>query len=146
MSGKAPITGEELRRLGAALLNDGPDAIIYSDRDGIIRFWNAGATRIFGYDGGEALGRSLDIIIPERLRERHWQGYARMMETGRSRYPAEQLLSVPAQHRSGKALSIQFTVVAIKDTHGRIEGIAAVLRDVTATFEQIKRLKAAAKP
>src|SRR3546814_10063811 len=82
--------------LGDVLLRDLPDAVIVSDAEGIIRLWNAGAERIFGFPAAEALGRSLDIIIPERLRERHWSGYAETMRTGVTRYGAGALLSVPA--------------------------------------------------
>ena len=129
-------------RLGQVVIRDIPDAVVYADRDGIIRFWNAGATRIFGFDAAEAVGQSLDIIIPERLRARHWDGYGRMMATGTSRYGAGDLLSVPAVTKSGETLSIRFTVAAVPDGTGGIAGIVAVLRDVTATFQELKRLRA----
>ncbi|MCB1884899.1 MAG: PAS domain S-box protein [Geminicoccaceae bacterium] len=135
----------EVGRLGRALIEDIPDAVIYADREGLIRFWNAGAARIFGFSPEEALGQSLDIIIPERLRKRHWDGYDHMMATGRSRYAADKLLAVPAQTKAGEALSIQFTVVPLHDAGGGIEGIAAVLRDVTPTFQELKRLRAGAR-
>src|SRR5690606_33628213 len=79
-------TPDEIRHahVGAALIEQIPDAVIYADRDGAIRIWNDGAARIFGFSREEALGRSLDIIIPERLRARHWRGYAKMMRTGES--------------------------------------------------------------
>src|SRR3546814_16507795 len=93
----APLSEDALTRLGRATIAGIPDAVIYADRDGRIRFWNDGAARIFGFAAEEALGRSLDIIIPERLRARHWAGWQPMMETGRSRYGADALLSVPAQ-------------------------------------------------
>lgn len=127
--------------LGRTLLRDLPDAVIYSDRDGVIRFWNAGATRIFGFAPDEALGQSLDIIIPERLRRRHWDGYRHMMETGRSRHRPDELLSVPALTRSGDTISIQFTVAPVSEDGGAIAGIVAVLRDVTATFQELMRLR-----
>ena len=134
----------DLGQLGRALLNDIPDAVIYADRDGAIRFWNPGAERIFGFTAAEAMGRSLDIIIPERLRQRHWDGYAHMMATGRSRYGAGDLLSVPAVNKAGDTLSIQFTVAAVHDKAGALAGIVAVLRDATATFQEMKRLRAQA--
>lgn len=132
----------DLAALGRALLHDGPDAVIYADRDGVIRFWNPGAERIFGFTAGEAVGQSLDIIIPERLRQRHWDGYRHMMASGHSRYGAGDLLSVPAQTKAGAALSIQFTVAPVRGEDGSLAGIVAVLRDVTATFQEMKRLRA----
>ena len=130
-------------RLGAVLLHDLPDAVIYSDAEGLIRHWNDGAARIFGYTADEALGQSLDLIIPERLRARHWQGYRKMMETGESSHAADEVLSVPAQTKAGDRLSIQFTVAPVPDTDGRIAGIVALLRDATETFAELKRLRAA---
>lgn len=130
-------------RLGRALLEDLPDAVVYADRAGIIRHWNAGATRIFGYGEAEALGQSLDLIIPERLRGRHWDGFRRMMATGEARHGAAELLSVPAQAKSGAALSIQFTVAPVREDSGALSGIVAVLRDVTRDYLELKRLRGA---
>jgi PAS domain S-box-containing protein len=139
----APALNEaELAALGATVLTDVPDAIIYADRDGAIRFWNPGAERIFGFTREEALGQSLDLIIPERLRKRHWDGYAHMMQTGQSRYAADELLSVPAQTKNGDTLSIQFTVAPVRGSDGALAGIVAVLRDATTTFNELKRLRA----
>lgn len=140
MSDSAP----DLAALGRTLLNDIPDAVIYADREGVIRFWNPGAERIFGFTAAEALGQSLDIIIPERLRQRHWDGYSHMMATGQSRYGAGDLLSVPAVNKAGDNLSIQFTVAPVHGETGELAGIVAVLRDVTATFQEMKRLRAQA--
>ena len=134
-----------LSRIGDALLRQLPDAIIYADREGAIRFWNAGAERIFGFAAAEALGQPLDIIIPERLRERHWQGYRHMMETGQSSHGPEEVLSVPAVTKDGETRSIQFTLAPVLDAAGQVEGIAAVLRDATETFAELKRLRAAAR-
>ncbi len=131
----------DLATLGRTLLEDIPDAVIYADRDGAIQFWNSGAERIFGFTAAEALGQSLDIIIPERLRQRHWDGYSHMMATGHSRYGAGDLLSVPAVNKAGDSLSIQFTVAPVKNAAGELAGIVAVLRDVTATFQEMKRMR-----
>ncbi len=136
------LDDDELARLGATVIRTIPDAVIYADHRGVIRFWNAGAMRIFGFSADEAIGRSLDIIIPERLRERHWSGYHHMMETGQGLHGPAELLAVPATSKSGEALSIQFTVTPIHGAEGRFAGIAAVLRDVTATFQELKRLRA----
>lgn len=133
---------DELARLGQAVLFDIPDAVVFSDREGLVRFWNAGAERIFGFSPAEAMGRSLDIIIPERLRQRHWDGYHRMMQCGRSQHPADELLAVPALSKSGDPLSIQFTVAPVTGPEGALLGIVAVMRDVTATFAELRRLRA----
>jgi PAS domain S-box-containing protein len=134
----------DLAALGRTLLTDIPDAVVYADRNGAIRFWNSGAERIFGFPADEALGRSLDIIIPERLRQRHWDGYSHMMATGQSRYGAGDLLSVPPVNKAGDNLSIQFTVAPVRDAAGELAGIIAVLRDVTVTFQEMKRLRSQA--
>lgn len=123
------------------LLTSMPDGVIYSDRDGIIRYWNDGATRIFGFSGQEAIGRTLDLIIPEGLRARHWEGYHETMRTGRTHYGDGQLLSVPALRKDGKRVSVAFTIVPFTDGTGAIEGIAAVMRDVTAQFEETRALR-----
>ena len=128
-------------RLGAALLHSMSDAIVASDRDGRITFWNPGAERIFGFSRDEAIGQSLDLIIPERLRERHWTGYTEVMRTGESRYGHGDLLSVPALRKDGTRLSIEFTIVPLKDATGAMQGIVAVLRDVTARFEELRDLR-----
>ena len=117
------------------------DAIIYADAEGLIRRWNQGAVRIFGYAEAEALGRSLDIIIPESLRERHWQGYRATMRTGQSRYGDGQLLSVPAVRKDGARISVEFTIVPFTDDSGQMVGIAAIIRDTTARFEELRALR-----
>lgn len=135
------MTEEDLQRLGLALLNSPAEAIVYSDRDGIIRFWNAGAERVFGFTAEEALGQSLDIIIPERQRQRHWDGYDEVMKSGVSRYGSGDLLSVPATRKDGSRISVEFTIVPLKDADGTMLGMAAVMRDVSARFEELKALR-----
>ena len=127
--------------LGRSILAGESDAIIATDREGTIRFWNPGAERIFQYPSAEAVGQSLDIIIPERLRARHWEGYRRVMQTGESRYDRGDLLAVPGTRKDGARISLEFTIVPLKDAQGRIAGIAAVMRDVTKRFEEIRALK-----
>lgn len=130
-----------LDHLPEILLRDLPDALIVSDVDGVIRFWNAGAERVFGFAATAAVGQSLDIIIPERLRDRHWTGYAETMRSGRTRYGAGDLLAVPALHAQGHLLSIQFSIVILRDEAGHPIGTAAVLRDVTREFDARKALE-----
>jgi PAS domain S-box-containing protein len=127
--------------LGAALLSSTGDAIIAADEEGIIRFWNPGAERIFAFTAAEAVGRSLDMIIPERLRERHWQGYRQVMSTGRSRYGAGDLLAVPGLRKDGTRISLEFTIAPLRGTDGRMVGLVAVLRDVTARYEELLDLR-----
>src|SRR5215471_5871546 len=117
--------------LAQAVLSTSSDAIVAADADGIIRFWNPGAERIFGFTGGEAVGQSLDIIIPQRLRERHWDGYRHVVATGESRYGHGDILSVPAVRKDGAQISVEFTIVALHDSDGRLIGMAALMRDVT---------------
>ena len=117
-----------------------PDAVIYSDAEGQIRFWNRGAERIFGFTEAEALGQSLDIIIPETLRRRHWNGFVKTMRTGESKYEAGALLAVPSVHKDGTRLSVEFTIVPFHDDAGQMAGIAAVMRDVTKRFEEVRAL------
>ncbi|MDQ3829853.1 MAG: PAS domain S-box protein [Candidatus Tectomicrobia bacterium] len=116
------------------------DAIIVADRDGIIRLWNAGAVTMFGFQADEALGQSLDLIIPESLRERHWAGYRRTMATGTSRYGRE-VLAVPALRKDGTRVSLEFTVVMLRDTTGEMLGAAAIIRDVTARWQRDKAVR-----
>lgn len=144
MTTDTPDTAELERLIGAALANDIPDAVIFADGGGAIRFWNAGATRIFGFSREDALGQSLDIIIPERQRERHWAGFQRMIETGQSRYRDDQMLAVPALTQDGRTISIEFTLAPVRDGEGRIAGLVALLRDVTKTFLELKRLRSGA--
>ena len=126
------------------------DAIIAADRDGLIQVWNPGAERMFGHSQADALGRSLDLIIPDRLRDRHWDGYRKTMATGTSRYGDGDVLAVPALHKSGRTISVEFTVVPLKDEDGAMVGMAAIMRDVTKRFEEMRALRRqlaqAAKP
>lgn len=122
-----------------------PDAVVYADAEGVIRFWNDGAARIFGFTAAQALGQSLDIIIPENLRERHWSGFDKTMRTGQSRYGSGDTLSVPAVRQDGTRISVDFTIVPFHDADGSMAGIAAVMRDVTAQFNEMRRLRRAAQ-
>ncbi len=140
MTGEA-WSGAELDRLGRALLEAAPDAIILADREGTIRFWNNGAERLFGFAAAEALGRPLDIIVPEPQRVRHWSGFRRVMETGESRYGRGDVLAVPGLRKDGGRISLEFTIVPLRDASGRKEGMAAILRDVTRRFEELRALK-----
>jgi PAS domain S-box-containing protein len=121
------------------IVNFSQDGMLFADREGIIRLWNKGAETIFGYSAREALGHSLDLIIPEKLRDRHWEGYYRVMDTGETRYGNE-LLKVPALRKDGKRLSIEFSILLVRDPQNEIVGSAAVMRDVTERWKKEKAL------
>ena len=131
------MTNPDLAQLVAAV----GDAIVVSDAEGRITLWNPGAERIFGFTQAEAMGQSLDIIIPERQRERHWEGFAKTMDTGITRY-GNDVLRVPAINKAGEPLSISFTVGMLFKPDGKVDSIAAVLRDETRKFHQDKALRA----
>lgn len=126
-------------RLYREIVEGIPDAIIYSDREGIIRLWNAGAERLFGHTSAEAVGRSLDLIIPEPMRGRHWEGYFRVMETGVTRYGAE-LLAVPGIRKDGTRVSLEFSIALLRNG-ASVTGAVAVLRDVTARWLKDKEMR-----
>jgi PAS domain S-box-containing protein len=122
------------------LVMESRDAIIFADRDGIIRLWNAGAEAMFGYRAAEMEGENLEQLIPETLRARHNQGYRRVMACGESKYATE-LLAVPGLRKDGARISLEFTITLIKDEQGAVLGAAAILRDVTARWQREQELK-----
>lgn len=111
------------------------DAVIASNAMGDIVLWNPGAERMFGYSEAEAMGKQLDIITPERLRHRHWEGYHKSMATGTTKY-GNDLLRVPAIHKDGSALSIAFTVAMLFSDDGKACAVVAIIRDETARFSE----------
>ena len=137
-------------QIGEALLSTRSDAVVAADRDNIIRFWNPGAERIFGHAAADTIGQSLDLIIPERLRQRHWDGFRHTMATGQSRYGEGEMLSVPALRADGATISVEFTIVPLKSDDGQMTGIIAIMRDATRRFEEMRALRRkladAAKP
>jgi len=116
------------------------DAVIVADADGVVRLWNAAAVRLFGFSEQEALGQPLDLIIPERLRGRHNEGYAHTVASATTRYGTT-LLRVPALHKDGRSLSIAYSVSRLTAADGRVEGVVAVVRDDTARFNEDKALR-----
>ena len=127
--------------LSAALMASKADAIIAADAQGVIRFWNLGAERIFGFTAADAVGQSLDLIIPERQRDRHWRGYHHVMQTGRSRYGDGDILAVPGVRKDGTRISLEFTIVPLRDGSGGLTGMGAILRDVTTRFNELRTLR-----
>jgi PAS domain S-box-containing protein len=123
------------------VLEQAPDAILVADGAGIIRYWNRGAELIFGHGPGEALGRSLDLIIPENLRSRHWEGYGRVMAGGETKY-ATGLLAAPGLTRDGVRVSLEFSIVPLRDKEGNMAGFGTIMRDVTERRERERALQA----
>ncbi|HSC71888.1 MAG TPA: PAS domain-containing protein [Candidatus Methylomirabilis sp.] len=122
------------------ILREAADAIVAADSSGKIILWNAAAERLFGYTETEAVGQSLDVIIPEAQRKRHWDGYRQVMQTGQTKYGTS-VLRVPAIRKDGTRFSIAFTVGLLKDAGGRVEEIFAILRDDSERWETEKELR-----
>lgn len=122
------------------LLNAVGDAIVVSDSCGTIRFWNPSAERIFGFTEKEVLGQSLDLIIPEKQRDRHWEGYRETVRTAKTRYAAD-ILRVPAVGKNGLRLSIAFSVALLYSAEGHVSGMVAVIRDETDRFNEERNLR-----
>jgi PAS domain S-box-containing protein len=116
------------------------DAVVVSDGEGTIRLWNPAAERLFGFSSAQAIGKTLDLIVPEHFRERHWAGYKKTMTTGKTRY-SHDVLRVPAVDKGGRLLSIAFTVGLLYDADRHVTGIAAVIRDDTARFAEVRKLR-----
>ena len=118
-----------------------PLAIIFGDREGIVRLWNKGAETMFGWTADEVLGKSMEVIIPEKHRARHWEGYFHVMDTGTTKYGTS-VLAVPAVTKDGRRISVEFNVALLKDSDGRVLGAAASIQDVSARWERDKTLRA----
>ncbi len=116
------------------------DAILIADLEGIIRFWNAGAERFFGFTAAEAVGTPLDLIIPENLRTRHNEGYERVMASGETKYTTG-LLSAPGLRKDGSRISLEFSMVLLRDEGGAMRGCASIMRDVTERWKKEKEMK-----
>ncbi len=126
--------------LSRQIVEKAADAIIFADTEGIIRLWNTGAEDIFGYPADEAIGQSLDLIVPEKMRKRHWEGYRKVMATGKTKY-GKATLAVPAITKSDNRISIEFTIVLVTSDSGEPQGTAAIIRDVTERWQKQKELK-----
>jgi PAS domain S-box-containing protein len=116
------------------------DAVIAADSSGAIVLWNPAAVRMFGYTREEAMGRSLDLITPQKHQKRHWDGYYKTMETGQTKY-GHDVLRVPAVNKGGNALSIAFTVALLHSQDNKVSAIVAVIRDETDRFAEERHLR-----
>jgi PAS domain S-box-containing protein len=121
------------------IVENSPTAILFADREGKIRLWNAGAETMFGYTAQEALGQSLDLIVPDRQRARHWEGWVKVMATGVTKYGRDPL-AVPAMRKDGSRISIEFNVVLVRADSGDLAGVAAMVQDVTARWQKQKEV------
>ncbi len=126
--------------LAEQIVRENSDAIMFADHEGAIRLWNKGAEAMFGFSAAEAEGQSLDLIIPENLRSRHWDGYHKVMASGVTRYGTE-LLSAPGIRKDGSRLSLEFSMVIVRGDDGAVLGTGAIIRDITARFQKEKTLK-----
>lgn len=124
----------------AAMLEAIGDALIVSDAEGKVIVWNPAAERLFGWSAAEAIGQRMDMIIPERLRKRHWEGYDKSMQTGQTRY-AHDVLRVPAVDKAGRSMSIAFTVFMLFGADGKPTACGSVIRDETVRFAQDRELR-----
>tara|TARA_B100000029_G_scaffold488660_1_gene545462 strand:- start:87 stop:527 length:441 start_codon:yes stop_codon:yes gene_type:complete len=122
------------------IVENSQDAIILTNADGVIQIWNLGANKMFGYTSEEAVGKTLDIIIPDRFRDSHWGGFNNAMATGHSKYE-EDMLSVPAIKKDGSRISIEFTIVMSKNEQGLPTGISAIIRDVSKRRQHDKQMQ-----
>ena len=127
-------------RLCREIIDHTPLAVIFGDREGIIRLWNSGAEAMFGYTAAEAVGQSMDMIVPEKHRAKHWEGYDRVVRTGVTKYGRE-VLAVPALTKSGRRISIEFNIALLHDETGQVIGAAATINDVTERWERDKALR-----
>jgi PAS domain S-box-containing protein len=126
--------------LSEQIVRENSDAIMFADHEGAIRLWNRGAEVMFGYSATEAEGKSLDLIIPENLRGRHWEGYHKVMASGETRYGTE-LLSAPGIRKDGTRLSLEFSMVIVWGEDGTVLGTGAIIRDITVRWQKEKVLK-----
>jgi PAS domain S-box-containing protein len=123
------------------IVEDSPVAILFADREGKIRLWNTGAEAMFGYPPEEAIGQSLDLIVPERQRPRHWEGWERVMATGVTKYGRD-VLAVPAIKKDGSRISIEFNIVLLRAPNGELLGAAALVQDVSVRWLKQKEMNA----
>jgi PAS domain S-box-containing protein len=130
------IAGHALEELYRQIVEQSEDAIIATDREGVIHLWNGGAEKLFGYRSDEAVGSTLDLIIPEWLRQRHWAGYHNVMQAGVTQYALE-LLTVPAVRKDGSRIPLEFRITLLRDSAGIVSGAAAMIREITEHWETI---------
>jgi PAS domain S-box-containing protein len=132
---------EELTAVsGDELIEQAPDALILADREGLIRRWNAAAAQVFGHSAEDAIGQSLDLIIPERFREQHWTGFHRALADGETKYRGQALPT--RSERNGEAIYVELTFAMVHDSSGAVVGVLCGARDITTRFQDDRALRA----
>ena len=126
------------------ILADTPDALVFADAQGIIRAWNAGAEAVFGFSAAEAMGQSLDLIIPERLRAAHWLGFNRAMARGATSHGAQVRTTRGTHKEDGRKLYVDMSFGVVLDDAGSVLGSVAMARDATERYLAEKARQAAA--
>jgi PAS domain S-box-containing protein len=116
------------------LLEQAPDAVIYADTAGVVRYWNAGAERIFGHTAAKAIGQRLDFVVPEQFREAHWTGFDRAIADGDTKYRG-QALPTRAERADGTTIYVELSFAILQDASGATKGALACARDITERFE-----------
>ena len=117
----------------AALFDQAPVSLVLADREGRIVAWNRASEALFGFSAGDVLGQSLDVIVPEHLRDAHWKGYDRSLASGETKYVG-QVMTTRAVHKDGRRLYVDFSFSMLKDEHGQVIGALAAGRDGTERF------------
>jgi PAS domain S-box-containing protein len=121
--------------LARAIVESAADAIIFADAQGVIRVWNAAATRLFGFAAAEAIGQSLDLIIPDHLRQSHWAGFHRAVASGATRLAGRATIT-RAVHGTGKRLYVEMSFAVVRGAADVVVGSVAIARDATARYEE----------
>jgi PAS domain S-box-containing protein len=134
------MTGPSYEAVCQQVFEHAGQAMLFADRGGVVRFWNQSAQDVFGYAASEAVGQTLDILIPAPWRERHWEGYRQAMVAGTTRY-ARNVLAVPALRKDGTRVSIEFTIVLVRGADETVLGAAAVIQDVTERWRRERAMK-----
>jgi len=129
-----------LESTAASILRCMPEALIFCDLEGIIRVWNGGAEKVFGWPAAEAVGQNLDLIIPERMRKAHWDGFNQAIERGGVK-PGRTAMITRSLHKSGEFIYVDMSFEMVKDAQGQMLGSMAVARDATARFTEEKALR-----
>lgn len=122
------------QELSQAILNQMADAAVFADTDGVIRIWNDAATRLFGFSADEAVGKGLDLIIPEHLRPAHWTGFRRAIASGTTRLDGRPTVT-RSLHKTGQRLYVEMSFAVVRGASGIVEGSVAIARDATARYE-----------
>lgn len=136
----ATLENSAVETLADNILQAMPEALIFADLQGIIRLWNPGAETVFGFTAAQAVGQSLDLIIPERLRQAHWHGFNQAVARGGT-IPGRRSLITRSLHQSGEQIYVDMSFAMVKNQAGHMLGALAVARDATARFLEEKNLR-----